>query len=80
VRQHERAIATPARAPARAPGPAGSRQALARELTDRAAATIHMPVDVRPRRDGYAIRVLVANLAAAESILARLAAPHDADR
>jgi ParB family chromosome partitioning protein len=74
VRQLERTITTTSRTGAATAHPGDRRQALARELTERAAGTIELPVDVRTHRDGFVVRLLAADLASAESILARLAA------
>ncbi|WP_053226671.1 ParB/RepB/Spo0J family partition protein [Solirubrobacter soli] len=73
VRQLERAIS--ASAPHRPESPDGvdGRAALARELTERAAGTIDIPVEVRPRGNGFAVRLLAADRATVVSVLARLA-------
>jgi ParB family chromosome partitioning protein len=71
VRQLERAIS--ALAHHRAQDAVDRRAALARELTERAAGTIDVPVEVRARGNGFTVRLLAADRATAESILARLA-------
>jgi ParB family chromosome partitioning protein len=73
VRQLERAISAPApRRPGSRDGVDG-RAALARELTERAAGSIGVPVEVRPRGDGFTVRILAADRATVESVLALLA-------
>ena len=78
VRQLERAIAASARHAGPAARAGDDRSAIARSLAERAASSIDVPVDVRARADGFAIRLVVADLAAAENILERLAVRRDA--
>jgi ParB family chromosome partitioning protein len=78
VRQLERAVAASARRVRSAARALDDRSALTRALTERAASSVDVPVDVRARGGGFAIRVVVADLATAESILGRLAGPQDA--
>ena len=71
VRQLERAIAPPARQRTQSTNVVRGRAA-ARELTERAARTIDVPVQVRTRGDGFTVHLNVADRASAEAILARL--------
>jgi ParB family chromosome partitioning protein len=73
VRQLERAISAHAQHRPESPDGVDDRAALARELTDRAAGSIDMPVAVRPRGDGFSVRLVAPDRAAVESVLARLA-------
>ena len=77
VRQLERAIAASARHAGPAARTADDRSALARSLTERAASSVDVPVDVRPRAGGFTIRLVAADLATAENVLERLAVSHD---
>ena len=73
VRHLERAIATAALTRAAPVEGRDRRAALARELTERAASSIDVPVEVRARGDGFTVRLHTADQATAESVLARLA-------
>jgi ParB family chromosome partitioning protein len=76
VRELERAMRAAGRRSRPAADTADER-ALARSLTERAAADVDVPVDVRARGRRFTIRVTAPDLATAESILARLAVPRD---
>jgi ParB family chromosome partitioning protein len=78
VRQLERAIAAAASADHPVRQRDEERASIARSLSARAARSVDVPVDVRARREGFTIRIAAADLATAESVLARLAATQDA--
>jgi ParB family chromosome partitioning protein len=78
VRQLEHAIAAAASADKPGKHDDQERASIARSLTARAARSVDVPVDVRARHEGFTIRIAAADLATAESVLARLAATQDA--
>jgi ParB family chromosome partitioning protein len=78
VRQLERAIAAAASRDSPVKHDDRERASIACSLSARAARSVDMPVDVRARREGFTIRIAAADLATAESVLARLAATPDA--
>src|SRR4051812_22120186 len=75
VRQLERAITAAANRDAPSKADDHERSSVARSLTDCARRTIDVPVEVRARGEAFTIRIAAADLAIAESVLARLAVP-----
>src|SRR4051794_27927304 len=73
VRQLERAITAAANRDAPSKADDHERASIARSLTDRARRSIDVPVEVRARGEAFTIRIAAADLAIAESVLARLA-------
>jgi ParB family transcriptional regulator, chromosome partitioning protein len=72
VRQLERAIAAPIRAPQTSAPIDEKHGKVAQSLAARLKPGLGEGVTVRPRGEGFAIQILAADLAAAESIVARL--------
>ena len=77
MRLLKRTIAASARRDGPAPTGADERVALARSLAERAASSVDVPFGVCARGRGFAIRLVMSDLATAETILARLAVSQD---